>query len=128
LSWSAIAATGFKLEGVALPATTRSAVFSPISTTTFTLIAEGYVTGTQFPFASVTVIVIKDGTDGKEALLEKQPPLPFAGPADPVPAEPPGGGQHAFIAPEERPEVGAGLRDNVPGASPASASTPARNE
>jgi hypothetical protein len=124
LSWSAIAATGFTLLGTPYPATTREVTLSPWATTTFALIAEGYTRGTQFPSANLTVIVTKDGTDGKEALLEKQPPLPLAEPADPMPAEPPGGGQQPFIAQEERPEVGAGLRDGGSGPSPAPAPLP----
>jgi hypothetical protein len=101
-------------------------------TTTYTIIANGYTTAAQYPSATTTVIVLKDGTDGKESLAEKQP-FVSAGPDDPVPAEPPGGGAQAFIDSAERPEVGTGLIDNPPQpfADPAPAppgSPPVRDE
>jgi PASTA domain len=57
LSWSATAATGFELAGNHYPASTRQLTVRPQNTTTFTLIAEGYTTGTQFPSYGLTVEV-----------------------------------------------------------------------
>lgn len=97
-----------------------SVTVSPTDSTRYYLTANGYTSDPQLPTGNVLVSFdkggVKDHKDGKDgSLAEKQATdSPFiagpAAPAGPPAPEPPGGGQRAFIAPDQRPDVGASLR------------------
>lgn len=135
LSWSATAATRFEVDGNYYSASTRELAVKLWITTTLTLIAEGYTTGKQFPSsAPVTVEVTskgKDHKDGKDKVHGHEDPAPRVlppRPADPVPAEPPGGGKQPLITEHERPEVGGSLRGGGSGSPVPPPPSPERDE
>jgi hypothetical protein len=139
LSWEAAYATGFTLVGTLLNLTVSDPDFlvgnfppdvtrfaTTVSTTvTFQITASGFTAGGQDPTAAVTVTAPKREKDkDKEDLLEKQSKdheiqtLPGLSTGESDAADPglPGGSQQAFISPDERPDVGAHLRNDDPGA------------
>jgi IPT/TIG domain len=120
LTWSADYATGFTLEpGGSFPANATWTRVTVYSTTTYTLVAQGYPAGPELPHKTVRVKTqIKENPDKlipKETILPESVP---AIPGGPLPAgagsepSPPAalaeqaGGQQAFIGPDERPDVG----------------------
>jgi hypothetical protein len=131
LEWSASAATwlvvsdGQTSQGY-FGGTTVASWPRPADDRLYTLTAYGYPTGAPWPTLSARVKVLKEGKESvhKEALLEKnaleRPKSPLERPkavlldlanAGPELLE---GTQQAFITPEERPDVGAQLRDPGP--------------
>jgi hypothetical protein len=132
LTWSAVAATGFTLDwDLPRPGqqqfqanqTTYSVTVDV--TTTYVITALGYTGGGQNPTAYVTVTVPKppkekdkEGNIEKFVGKERETPAPDAslGSGGTRGAELPSGSQQPFIGPDERPDVGAHLRDNGVGA------------
>jgi hypothetical protein len=118
LYWGAVYATGFTLDdyGNFPPNVTQMAV-KMYSTATFQITAQGFTAGGPEPTAAVTVTVPKLG---KELMaLEKGPgghetPSPKGlspGRGGAPDTDLPSGSQQAFIGRDERPDVGAHLRD-----------------
>ena len=139
LSWEAVNATGFTLAGTLLSLTVDDPDFlvgnfppnvtrfaTTVSTTVrFQITAHGFTSGGPEPTAAVTVTAPKQEKDKeKDDLLEKQSKdheiqtLPGTSTGESDAANPglPGGSQQAFITPDERPDVGAHLRNDDPGA------------
>jgi hypothetical protein len=139
LSWEAANATGFTIVGILIrlgesdpeytvgnfpPNVTRFG--TTVSTTViFQITASGFTAGGPDPTAAVTVTAPKVGKEkDKEDLLEKQSkdiepqtlPGLSAGESDAPDPGLPGGSQRAFIEPDERPDVGAHLRNGGSGA------------
>lgn len=126
LTWTASAATWFVLDdgqtSVGYPAgTTRTTRPRPADWGYYSLTAFGYPTGAPWPPLGRSVKVLKEGKESarKETAIEKNPlERPKVVLADPAgePAGPPlpEGTEQAFIAPDERPDVGPRLRDPGP--------------
>jgi hypothetical protein len=126
LTWSAIAATGFTLElgepqdVVSLPASRTTYPVIVSADTTYTITALGYTGGGPNPTASVPFTVPKhlkeDFIEKTGRIQEKVQPGLSPGSGGTPGAELPSGSQQPFIGSDERPDVGAHLRDNDPSA------------
>jgi hypothetical protein len=139
LTWNATFATGFTVTTVSEPSldfpwnAAQCQVTPMFATTTYVITAHGYTAGQSEPSRSVTVTVEKSKEKEKEKehkdkekedLLEKQSKdiepqiLPGLSTGDSDAPDPglPSGSQRAFIEPDERPDVGAHLRNDSSGA------------
>jgi hypothetical protein len=120
LTWSAANATGFILEpGGSFPANATWTNVEVFSNITYTLTAQGYLSGPELPFKRVGIktqikevpdkLIPKERTLPEISVIPGGVLPPGAG-SEPSPPAAPGeqaGGQQAFIGPDERPDVGA---------------------